>query len=161
MGTWLGERLFAANSGELAQIRSNLRELRPHSPTFFSRELRECSVNLPEFTRIRTEFAVNWQTVRQKMSSCPATFKYSTNNRSPRTIVQSKSSPRTVFWVNGCSPTGELVRGELLTNAFANVHRKHCLPPEDKSSPLADIVRGEHRQTMFDAINIHQLRTLV
>ncbi len=66
MGTWLGERLFAANSGELAQIRSNLRELRPHSPTFFSRELRECSVNLPNFTRIRTEFAVNWQTVRQK-----------------------------------------------------------------------------------------------
>ncbi len=51
----------------------------------------------PEFAWIPAKFATNWWTVCQKLSSSPATFKYSANDGSLQTIVHSKSSPRTVF----------------------------------------------------------------
>ena len=106
---------------ELGRTRANSREsawtppaFTNSSQTFFSRELCKRSVNSPEFARIRTEFAVNWQTVRQNNVIVSGYFKiFATNDSSPQTIVQSKSLPRTVFWVNGCSPTGEYVRGGL------------------------------------------------
>ncbi|MCP4258739.1 MAG: hypothetical protein GY774_14745 [Planctomycetes bacterium] len=85
---------------------------------------------------------MNWQTVRQNNVIISGYFKiFATNDSSPQTIVQSKSLPRTVFWENGCSPTGEYVRGGLLANAFT---------ANDRSvSPMftANIVC--HRRTKF------------
>ena len=106
MGRTIVRREFARTRANSPAFAANSPVFADCSPTFYSREhwrtIGEHSANSREhwrssreFARIRAEFAANWRTVRQKsvyIKSFLTGFKYSANDRSPRTIVRREQS---------------------------------------------------------------------